>query len=175
MTELLDWIDEQGNVITAIPKKEAYEKQRIINIVHTFVIEPENGKIFLQKRAPHVLYKPNCWCTSAGGHVRAGEQIDVAAKRELAEEIGIETTPQYLEKIQYKHHNGHVMHLHIYATITDEKVYFTDGEVSEGEYFSLEEIDTLLTQGEFIHPQLPPTIETLKEHYESLLRSARRT
>lgn len=60
---------------------------RIVRIM----IEDDKGRLLLQKRSDKVRTYPGCWDTSAAGHVDAGESYLTAAKRELAEETGLET------------------------------------------------------------------------------------
>jgi isopentenyldiphosphate isomerase len=48
------------------------------------------GRVLLQRRSPDKDVWPERWDASAAGHVQAGEPIDEAAQRELAEEIGLE-------------------------------------------------------------------------------------
>ena len=51
----------------------------------------DGRRILLGKRAPHRRAYPNCWDV-IGGRVEAGETIDAALIRELAEEIGVVPT-----------------------------------------------------------------------------------
>ncbi len=48
----------------------------------------EDGRILLGLRAPHRRAYANCWDV-IGGKVEAGETVDQALVRELAEELGI--------------------------------------------------------------------------------------
>lgn len=56
--------------------------------VHILVFDPA-GRVLLQKRAPVKDESPGLWDSSAAGHVEAGEHYTHAARRELAEELGI--------------------------------------------------------------------------------------
>lgn len=50
----------------------------------------ENGKVLLGKRSPQRQIFPKCWA-AFGGHAEAGETPVQTAKRELNEELGVET------------------------------------------------------------------------------------
>jgi isopentenyldiphosphate isomerase len=56
-----------------------------------WVFDPA-GRILLQRRAPDKDAWPGRWDASAAGHVEAGETSEEAARRELAEELGIRAT-----------------------------------------------------------------------------------
>jgi 8-oxo-dGTP pyrophosphatase MutT (NUDIX family) len=49
----------------------------------------DDGKVLILKRAPTKAFLPNCW-DLPGGHVRAGESLEAALRREAREEIGAE-------------------------------------------------------------------------------------
>ncbi|WFE37492.1 NUDIX domain-containing protein [Micromonospora sp. WMMD998] len=51
------------------------------------LIVDDDGRIFVQRRAPGRRLFPNCW-DIAGGHLEPGEEIDDALRREVTEETG---------------------------------------------------------------------------------------
>lgn len=99
MSELFDQVDEfdkpTGKLITRL---EAHENNLIHRCAVIYVFTTDNG-LYLQ------LHKKsdNRLDHSAGGHVESGETYLEAAKRELKEELGIETdlkevTSSYLSR-----------------------------------------------------------------------------
>jgi len=48
-----------------------------------------NGQVFLQKRSLTKDVSPGLWTVACSGHVDSGEAYDVAAQRELREELGL--------------------------------------------------------------------------------------
>jgi isopentenyl-diphosphate Delta-isomerase len=48
------------------------------------------GRILLQQRSKRDLWQAGLWTISSTGHVRRGESYEVAAARELGEELGIQ-------------------------------------------------------------------------------------
>ncbi len=83
-------VDEQDNPVGAATKQEAWSQGLIHRIVR-IMLEDENGLILLQKRATAKDLYPGCWDNSVSGHVEKDEAYEVAAARELQEELGIET------------------------------------------------------------------------------------
>jgi len=62
-------------------------------VVHVVVAAPDGQRLLLQKRSESKHVQPGKWDTSVGGHVDPGETFDQAARREMAEEIGLANVP----------------------------------------------------------------------------------
>ncbi len=62
-------------------------------VIHVCLFDAE-GRLLLQHRAPEVKLWPDLWDFSAGGAADAGETGFEAARRELAEEMGIVMPPE---------------------------------------------------------------------------------
>jgi len=58
-------------------------------VVNAFLFNHQ-GQVLLQQRSPNKLNFPGYWDTSCGGSVRAGETIETAMHREMAEELGLD-------------------------------------------------------------------------------------
>jgi len=90
--ELLPNIDQQGSVISVHPRSAFHKggKDKMLHpVVHLHVFN-SNGEIYLQKRPIHKLIQPGKWDTAVGGHISANEDLQLALKREIKEEIGLE-------------------------------------------------------------------------------------
>ncbi|MGI8480559.1 MAG: 16S rRNA (adenine(1518)-N(6)/adenine(1519)-N(6))-dimethyltransferase RsmA [Chthoniobacterales bacterium] len=83
-------VDEHDRVIGDARRSEVHGNNLRHRAVHIFIFNPR-GELFLQKRSRSKDRHPLLWDSSAAGHVDAGEEYDVAADRELREELGIET------------------------------------------------------------------------------------
>ena len=55
-------------------------------------------ELLVQKRSATKDTYPGCYDSSASGHLTAGEDYDVAANREVHEELGIRLPPSSLQK-----------------------------------------------------------------------------
>jgi isopentenyl-diphosphate delta-isomerase len=58
-----------------------------------------NGKVLLQRRSKRDLWHPGLWTLSSTGHVKSGESYRDAAKRELDEELGLQSPLRAITKL----------------------------------------------------------------------------
>ncbi|MGW9686582.1 NUDIX hydrolase [Flagellimonas sp. 2504JD1-5] len=99
MDELVDILDEHGNPTGQIClKSEAHLKGLFHPTIHVWFYTAE-GEILFQKRAHDKDAFPSLWDVSVAGHIGAGEDILIAAVREIEEEIGLSVSSSDLEKI----------------------------------------------------------------------------
>ncbi|MCG8581622.1 MAG: NUDIX domain-containing protein [Bacteroidales bacterium] len=86
--EWLPLIDEKGQILGSAPRSIVHQQSFLLHpVVHLHVIS--NASILLQKRPSHKLIQPGKWDTAVGGHVAAGESIELSLQRETSEEIGL--------------------------------------------------------------------------------------
>lgn len=96
-TELFDVVDLNDNVLDTQPREVVHREGLLHRAVHIFVFNAE-GELFLQQRSMSKDSAPGKWVSSCSGHVDSGEDYDTAARRELAEEIGL-SDPEGMERV----------------------------------------------------------------------------
>lgn len=86
--ELIDVLDEHGKPTGKIKtRSEVHRDGDWHRTVHVWIINSKH-ELLLQRRALKVKF-PNMWgMSSVGGHIKAGDTSDNAAKREVQEELG---------------------------------------------------------------------------------------
>ena len=108
MDELIDILDENGNRTgRTCLKSEAHLKGLFHPTIHVWLYTSE-GQVLFQKRAKDKDTFPSLWDVSVAGHIGAGEDIKIAATREVEEEIGLSIEASDLEasgmfKSMHKH------------------------------------------------------------------------
>jgi len=86
--EVLDVVDADDVVVGTATRSEIHRQGHRHRAVHVLVYDAV-GQIYVQRRSWTKDCSPGLWDTSAAGHVDHGESYAAAARRELAEELGI--------------------------------------------------------------------------------------
>ena len=152
---LIQIVDEHDNPVGAGEMYPSHEKGLIHRVVR-IMVEDGDGNILLQKRSARMKRWPNCWDNSAAGHVDVGETYEVAAMRELQEEIGIKRSELEELGVYYTDRPiGNIPHLRrfnrVYKTIaTADEAKIDEDEVTEVRWFTLEEVKQLIKE----HPDM---------------------
>lgn len=89
--ELFDVVDEHDRVIGVMPRHEVHRLRLRHRAIHVLIFN-RTGELFLQKRSRYKDAHPGLKSTSCAGHLDSGEDYTAAAKRELAEELGLPET-----------------------------------------------------------------------------------
>lgn len=143
--EVVDIVDENDQVLSQTTKADAHAKGLLHRCVIAEVID-SSGRWMMVRHSPHKQDK-NQFVSPMGGHIRAGENVEEALKREVLEELGIENFKFKLvgKAIFNRPVNGHIEnHLFIvYETFSDLEPTLND-EAVEWKKFSKEELKTAL-------------------------------
>ncbi len=131
--ELLEVMDEQGNVVRTISREEAERDNHLTKNVLIFVFTP-NGDIWIQKRPKTKKHFPGLWDISACGGIVKGESPIESAQREQLEEMGITCELQFIESFlnEFRGEDGSLRRRFSYLFIgISEKVPTPTPEVDE--------------------------------------------
>lgn len=85
--ELVNIIDENGNILYKVSKDQAHAKGLLHKTITAQLIDSQ-GRWILVKQAPHKQDAGQFVCP-AGGHIRSGENELDALAREVQEELGL--------------------------------------------------------------------------------------
>ena len=148
MNEWIYRVDENDKVLGKVSFKEAHSNKEIIHrAAHVFIFNSE-GKIVLQKRSKSMVYYPDHWESSASGHVDYGESYLDAARRELNEEIGIETELEKFGKFLI-HDKNQTEFITLFVGKSDGPFHPNKEEVDEIKAFSLDKVKVTLEKGKY--------------------------
>jgi isopentenyldiphosphate isomerase len=127
--ELVDALDADGNVVGTVTRRE----MRAANLWHRsvfIVIVNDADEIFVHKRATWKDKWPDLWDIAVGGVVTAGEAWELAAARELAEEVGVSVELGYLGEDVYVDDDVREV-ARVYHARSEGPFSFADGEIVE--------------------------------------------
>lgn len=155
-------VDEEGNQIGKVSRSECHSGSFLLHpVVHLHVLNQE-GKLYLQKRSETKDIQPGKWDTSVGGHVDFGESIEQALKREVREELGINSfEPVFIHRYRFVSEIECEL-VHSFYCIYDDEIYPDPDEISDGQFMSLYEIKQQLGKNHFT-----PNFET---EFEMLIK-----
>jgi isopentenyldiphosphate isomerase len=128
--DLVEIVDEDGNVTGHVPRSE----MRAANLRHRAVgvlVRTSAGDVVVHRRALWKDVWPGYWDLAFGGVLEVGEGWEDGARRELAEEAGIDVSelPELGQGV-YEDDDVRVVG-RIYAANHDGPYEFADGEVEE--------------------------------------------
>jgi isopentenyldiphosphate isomerase len=113
------------------------------------MVHDRNGHLFLQRRNLSKDTFPGCWDSSCSGHLDASEIYEIAARRELGEELGWHDTSLPLRpllKLGPCAENGHEF-IQIYLMGPCAGPFdLHPGEISEGRWIVPGELDILISE-----------------------------
>ena len=147
--EWLPWVNEQGEVIGKLSRREAHGGSfKLHPVVHLHLFD-KAGRLYLQKRSEHKDVQPGKWDTAVGGHVDYGETIEVALARESFEELGLKVdVPVFIERYAFTSEVECEL-VHVYKMAYAGAINPSATEISEGRFWDIEEIEYKLDSGVF--------------------------
>lgn len=136
-------------------------------VVHLHIIDRE-GRLFLQKRSMNKHRLPGYWDTAVGGHVSYGELGQEALYREAAEELELYAfNPVFLGSYPFETGRDYEFVM-IYATVGHPDLHPDNPEVSEGRWWSFQELDEAIGQG-ILTPNFEHEFLRIREKLKALL------
>ncbi len=99
--ELVDVIDEAGNTIAVVTRREMRQRKLPHRCTYVLVFNT-HGELFVHLRTSTKDVYPSHWDVCVGGVLSAGETFDDGVTREIREEIGVEAKAEQLFPINYQ-------------------------------------------------------------------------
>ena len=148
--EIFPLVNEKGEVVGSATRRECHSGSMLLHPVVHLHVRDNQGRLYLQKRSMNKDIQPGKWDTAVGGHIDLGESVLDALLREAREELGLTGfTPTPL--FSYVHESDVERELvNAFTAVADESQITIDpGEIDEGRFWSLSEIDAQIGNGVF--------------------------
>jgi 8-oxo-dGTP pyrophosphatase MutT (NUDIX family) len=145
---LIEIVDEADRVVDVVTRREMRARNLRHRSVGIAVLDPE-GRVLIHRRADTKDVWPGRWDLAVGGVVDAGESWEVAAARELAEEIGSRAPIAEIGRGSYE--DGDVRAIvRMYVALDDGPFVFADGEVVEAFFVTIDQLRERIARDLFV-------------------------
>jgi 8-oxo-dGTP pyrophosphatase MutT (NUDIX family) len=162
--ELVEVVDVDGTVERVVTRAEMRAGRLRHRCVYLLVVH--DGRLLVHRRADDKDVYPGYWDVAAGGVVAAGEGWDDAARRELAEELGVESDVVPVGEGVWEGDDAAVLG-RVYVVDHGGPFRFDDGEVVEARFVDAGELDRLLCT----RPTCPDSVALALPFVRDLLRT----
>ena len=137
-------IVDKNNRVTGWSWRSAMRKQRLIHRATFIMVFNDKGQLFVQKRTLSKDIYPGYYDLTAGGVVQMDEPVDVSARRELEEELGIVMGDlDFLFAFFYESPENNVWGS-VYKCIFNGRPILQKEEIDHGQFLSPEAVKALI-------------------------------
>jgi 8-oxo-dGTP pyrophosphatase MutT (NUDIX family) len=145
--ELVDVIDDEGRTVATVTRREMRGRRLPHRCTYILVFN-RAGELFVHLRTAGKDVYPSHWDVAVGGVLVAGESFADGARRELAEELGIDAEPKELFPFRYED-AASVVQAVVYRVVHEGPFLLQPEEIVRGEFVALSEIAVRGTRERF--------------------------
>jgi isopentenyldiphosphate isomerase len=156
--ELVDIVDEAGRTVGVVTRQEMRRRRLPHRCVYVLVFD-QTGRLFVHLRTASKDVYPSHWDVAVGGVLAAGETFAEGARREVAEELGIDSVLE--DVFPFKYQDGvTVAQARVYRLVHDGPFRLQPEEIVGGEFVSVADA----IERSKIEPFCPDGLEVLHEY-----------
>jgi 8-oxo-dGTP pyrophosphatase MutT (NUDIX family) len=145
--ELVDVVDDVGRTIGTVTRAEMRARRLPHRVVYVLVFD-RGGRLFVHRRTATKDVYPDHSDVAVGGVLAAGESFDAAARREAAEELGVEIAPEPLFPFRFADVDTSV-HGMVYRATHDGPFVLQASEIVSGEFLPLDAVSRRAARAPF--------------------------
>ncbi|MBI3218718.1 MAG: isopentenyl-diphosphate Delta-isomerase [Bacteroidetes bacterium] len=142
-------VDEADREIGTMEKLEAHQKG-LLHRAFSILVFNSSGEMLIQKRAKTKYHSGGLWTNACCSHPVPNEDIEIAVKRRLKFEMGIEIIPAFAYKFTYRTPlDKNLIEYevdHVFKGIYDGTPSVNHEEVEDWKYCSLSELHQQVDQ-----------------------------
>ena len=143
--ERLILVNSQDVSVGTLSKTECHAGEGVLHRAFSVFLFNSRHELLLQRRSASKPLWPLYWSNSCCSHPREGETLDVAARRRLRQELGVECPLEFLYKFEYQaffEQVGAEHELcHVFAGRFDGAVNANPTEIAEIRFLGKAQID----------------------------------
>jgi 8-oxo-dGTP pyrophosphatase MutT (NUDIX family) len=146
---MVDIVDDDDQVVATVTRAEM-RAGRLQHRAVSIAVLSTDGRLLVHRRADTKDVWPGMWDLAAGGVVAAGETYEDAARRELAEELGVVADPMVSLGEGRFADDAVALIGRGYRCVHDGPFSFTDGEIAEVRWVHRAELTALMATERFV-------------------------
>jgi isopentenyldiphosphate isomerase len=146
--EMVDIVDDADRVI-GIATRRAVRAQVLKHRCVSIVVRSSRREVLIHRRSERKDLWPGFWDLCAGGVLASGEDWDEGARRELAEELGVAGVLAAIGSATYRDEAVDEI-ARLYSVTHDGPFAFSDGEVAEAFFVTLDDLAARITRDRFV-------------------------
>jgi isopentenyldiphosphate isomerase len=160
--EPVEVIDGSGVVVGIVPRAVMRRDNLRHRAVYVAVCDA-GGRLLVHQRSATKDLWPSRWDIAVGGVMAPGESWADGARRELAEEVGIDgpVALEYLGEGSFADDDVDTVG-RVYRVVSDGPFVFVDGEVVAADLVTADELDRRLTVDAFVPDSLALVLPLLR-------------
>lgn len=147
MSEYFEIVDDADQVIGMALRSECHGNPSLVHRVAHVLVFDHQGRLLLQKRSMNKDVQPGKWDTSVGGHLDPGETYEVAARREMFEELGVSDLSLIFLHAYPMRNDFESENVTTFTACCDGPFSFSLQEIDEVSFWTAQEIDAALSSG----------------------------
>ena len=144
-SEELILVDDEDKELGFLNKKQCHDGDGILHRAFSLFVFNSDGELLLQKRSEGKRLWPLFWSNSVCSHPRKGESMEVATRRRMRDELGIEAELEFIYKFSYQAQFGELGSEYELCSgflgRTNQPYFANRTEIAEARYISREALD----------------------------------
>ena len=144
LRDTLILVNEQDEQVGTEEKTACHLGDGILHRAFSVFLFDPNGSLLIQQRSENKMLWPLFWANSCCSHPRDGEPTDIAARRRIAEELGVKCDLRFLYKFVYqaKFHDvgSEYENCWVFVGSFDGKVNVDRSEIADYRFISPDEL-----------------------------------
>lgn len=149
-SEELILVDDQDNEIGYATKGHCHDDDGILHRAFSVFVFNSSGELLLQQRSATKRLWPLYWANTCCSHPRRGEDMTVATRRRMEQELGFRCDVEFLYKFEYHATYEELGSEHelcwVYAGVCDPVVRPNQQEVAATRWVAAADIDRELRE-----------------------------
>jgi 8-oxo-dGTP pyrophosphatase MutT (NUDIX family) len=140
MAEIVALVDRSG-AVTGSAERSVVRRDNLLHAATAVLVRDGAGRIYVHRRSPDKDWAPSFHDAAAGGVMAYGEEPDASARRELAEELGVEDAELRPLGLSVYEDDATRCVEHCFETTWTGPLRHADGEVVWGAWMTLGALD----------------------------------